>query len=147
MTHASLPPRPRAGFTLVEVAVALSILVLIVVPLAASLAAVGAQRADTESSLRIATFAANRLEALRLQGLDLASYESRYGAEGQPFQPDPEEVTGLLVSDLRGTIRAYPAGPALSNALVVEVEILYVDERGHDRRAFVSTVLREELTP
>ena len=145
-THNRYPPREE-GFTLVEVAIALSILVVVTVPLATGLHATGAIRADTESSLRMAMIAADRLELLKLDELTLAEYATAYPASGTAFTPSADETTGLLVSYVTGSIRVSSPDPAVTNALLVEVEIFYLDEAQNQQRAFVSTVFREDFSP
>lgn len=134
----------REGFTLVEVAVALSVLVIIMLPLATALHATGAIRSDTETTLRMGMAAANRLEQLKLEGLTLNEYEAAYPANGKSFTPSGEETTNLIVSKVTGTIRTFRPPLALVNALIVEVEISYRDKADNLRQALVSTVFRQD---
>ena len=94
-----LPNQDSDGFTLVEVATSLVLLVVGLMPVAGLLLVCSNYRSDVETSYRLHMVAANRLEQLRSEFSTVTEYTNAYGSAAS-FTIDSRDVANLLISDV-----------------------------------------------
>ena len=129
----------EAGFSLVEAVVALTLLILGLVPLAQALVSTDRGREDAERIYRMHLLAANQLETVKLSGATITDLEQQYTAN--PSFEIPETELAGLVGDATGSVEVTRLAAGATSALV-RVHVDYTDAHGAPRRETVATVVR-----
>ncbi len=133
--------RSQSGLTLLEIIVVLGVLVVALLSFLGVLVASNNLRGDSESSYRIHILAANRLEALKLEGNTVADLLAGYPGGTATYSIDPALLRGLSVTNVSGRINIEPVTPS---SVTLRVQIAYVDAKGESRLESVSTVVNKE---
>ncbi|MEM7164132.1 MAG: prepilin-type N-terminal cleavage/methylation domain-containing protein [Planctomycetota bacterium] len=133
--------RPNeSGFSLLEAIVALTLLVIGMMPLAHALVSTNNSREDAERVYRMHLLAANQLEAVKLQGETVTQLIQNYAIDDS-FPIAATELAGLAGS-AEGRVEVSRLS-ATGTAALVQVHIDYIDANGAPRRETVATIIRK----
>ena len=131
-------PSPN-GFTILEVAIALVVLVLGLVPLAGVMAVSNNLRTDSEGSFRLHLLCANRVERLKGEARTVTELMARYPNGSGSFAISIADLRGLAVTEAQGYITVSPLNLGVSSSVELEVGVNYLDSSRRSRVERVAT--------
>lgn len=143
------PPKPcsgrhrNAGFSLLELVVALFLLTVGLLPVAGIVVHSNRLRADNETVYRLHILAANRLEALKRESTSASGYVDLYPTGTEEFGLSEAELRNLPVSNVSGTVTAQPTNAGVDSSVLLGVTIQYSDAAGQPREQTLTTFLNK----
>lgn len=133
-------PRER-GVTLLEMTLALSVLVVGLVPMAQVLVTTDRYRLDAEVSYRMHLLAANQLEGTLQRSGSVQGLLRDLGDGPRAVLVAPGELRGLPVSDPTGSVAVEELVPGTS--VRVRVQLDFLDGAGVARTVHAETIVTE----
>jgi hypothetical protein len=137
--------RSERGFSLLELTVSFTVLVVGLLPISMTMLVVGKHQSQTEIDYRLSQIAANRLETLQAESATMDGYVNLYPRLAGTFPIAEGLVDGLLIDDVAGTFQIVPGDQGASGAAMLLVRITYSAAPGETAQVLVGTVVNKDM--